>query len=202
VSRFHHAVGKQVISAKKKLEDAGVLNQQKFVNPEDSNDSEAAAPEQEGGSRGIQRRRRALTQRENRRRAFDAALEHSNEQWRNDEEFESVEQGQAALQPVTDASHQSPRKMNLLTTEQGNREYPVPDSPFMEQRLVDLIREAEHSGEEENYDRVEAMRKALATYRAINERKRRREREITRQATLAMQGSGVIAGMGFATYLG
>jgi hypothetical protein len=53
VSRFHHAVGKQVISAKKKLEDAGVLDQQKFVNPEDSNDSEAAAPEQEGGSRGI-----------------------------------------------------------------------------------------------------------------------------------------------------
>jgi transglutaminase-like putative cysteine protease len=132
-----------------------------------------------GPSRGIQRRRRAVTQRANRDRAFQSALDHHNRQDRNfsvsDEEFESVEQGQAALQPVTDGAAMTVSKMNTLDTEEGNREYPVPDSPFMEQRLVDLIREAELSGEEENYGRVEAMRKALATYRAIKERKRRRE---------------------------
>jgi hypothetical protein len=76
MSHFHHVVGKQVISAKKKLEDAIVLDPQKFVNPEDSNDSEAATPEQEGGSRGIRRWRR-VTQQQNRRRAFDAIADYS-----------------------------------------------------------------------------------------------------------------------------
>eukprot|EP01047_Picozoa_sp_COSAG01_P030536 COSAG01_NODE_2132_length_8354_cov_19.152271_4_plen_119_part_00 len=36
MSAFHHVVGQEIISGKKKLEDLGVLHPQKFVDPEDS----------------------------------------------------------------------------------------------------------------------------------------------------------------------
>jgi hypothetical protein len=67
--------------------------------------------------------------------------------------------------------------------------------------MADTIQEFEAQGDMENSPHLVRARRMLEMQRLVNERHRRRQAEITRQATLEMQGSGVLAGMGFATYV-
>ena len=219
MSRFHHAVGKQVISAKKKLEDAGVLDPQKFVDPDDSNDSEAAAPEQEGGSRGIRRRRRALTQQQNRDRALQAAQEFA---WRDDV-IDNIARQEAALQPISgpltrrtarpdnDSNEQYEVEQAMDRVLQGQY---IPDADVadeaMEEQLTHEIQDIEEGDDgQENDFHINRYRRMLLMQRLFNETLRENEEQRRADAYVRqmqgydqLQGSGVIAGMGFATYLG
>jgi hypothetical protein len=164
-------------------------------------------------SRGIRRRRRRrVTQQENRSRAFDATAEALNEDaathWQYaapDEEWDSMLLQQAALQPIRadglrPHSFRAGRNLNHPLEDaadalaQGRSE--VPDDyythsydPGEEEGLAESIEQAEQGGEVENND-VERLRKMLGTRQFLNERHRQRQAEITRQATLEMQGSG------------
>jgi hypothetical protein len=127
-----------------------------------------------------------------------------------------VQQAQSALQPIKKPKSSKP-PYRSTTFQKDNQRYeleehldaflsgqPVPDSydSDEEEYVAEQIQNLRtlHVGEENNPYAMR-LRQMLATRRALNERHRRRQAEITRQATLEMQGSGVLAGMGFATYV-
>ena len=85
-----------------------------------------AAGGQEGGMLGItggiqrRRRRRALTQQQNRDGADRIAQEFANDQWRpvDSDEYDSIVQHQAALQPLTDSLPVERRRLDSFVTRQ------------------------------------------------------------------------------------
>ena len=127
-----------------------MLDPQKFVDPDDSNDSEAVAPEQEGGSRGIQRRRRAVTQQQNRDRAMRAVENMSTEELREyaarTGHLDSLEDGHlsVAAQELAEQTHSALQPITDTVLPRDNENF-----------QTDEIRHVEDSGDKENYPFVQ-----------------------------------------------
>jgi len=160
--------------------------------------------EQKGGSRGIQRRRRALTQQQNRALANRLADDYNEQQNRQGNfvmgaEYNRMQQEQAALQPLRGTPmHRNTRNMqdsneyfdleHGLDTFQHHGYIPETIASDLDgdtlEEMTDTIQALEEAEDDENQAHLQRARRMIPMQVAANLRDRRRQAEINRQQRL------------------